>query len=110
MFSLFRKRHKDTFTLESLLESMKGLILVLIVTVMLSPPGTCGRPIQNDNDNNIDNENNDNGVETMAPWCQWGWDIKSHILGPKILCRKRKTLILQYGKNHADSYVVNYYL
>ena len=106
MFSLFRKRHKDTFTLESLLESMKGLILVLIVTVMLSPPGTRGQPIQNDNDDNDD----DNGVNTMAPWCQWGWDIKSHILGPTIRCRKRKTLILQYGKNHADYYVVNYYL
>ena len=79
---------------------MKGLILVLIVTVILSPPGTCGQPIQDDN----------NDVDTLVPWCRWGWDIKSHILGPKIRCRKRKTLILQYGKNHADYYVVNYYL
>ena len=102
MFSLFRKRHKDTFTLESLLESMKGLILVLIVTVMLSPLGTCGQPIQNDND-----DNDINGVDTKAPWCHWGWDIKSHILGPKIRCRKRKALILQYG-NYADYYVVNF--
>ena len=105
MFSLFRKRHKDTFTRESLLERMKGLILVLIFTVMLSPPGTCGKPIQNDNNNN-----DNNGVDTKAPWCQWGWDIKSHILGPTIRCRKRKTLNLQYGKNHADYHVVNYYL
>ena len=108
MFSLFRKRQKDTFTRESLLKRMKGLILVLIVTVF---SWTCGQPIQKDNDNdNNGNDNDDNGVDTMAPWCQWGWDIKSHILGPKIQCRKRKTLILQYGKNHADSYVVNYYL